>query len=86
MGVLHGLADRDKQLQSLARAQIALVAILGDRHARNQLHHEIRPTMLRRSRIEDLGDVGMVHHRQRLPLRLKARDHLPRVHSRLDDF
>ncbi len=36
--------------------------------------------------VEDLGDVGMIHHRQRLPLGLEAGDHLPRVHPRLDDL
>ena len=36
--------------------------------------------------IEHPGDVGMVHHRQRLPLGLEAGDHLPRVHARLDDL
>jgi len=28
----------------------------------------------------------VIHHRQRLPLRFKSRDHLPRVHPQLDDF
>ena len=36
--------------------------------------------------IEHLGDVRMVHQRQRLPLGLEAGDHLPRVHARLDDL
>ena len=36
--------------------------------------------------VEHLGDVGMVHERQRLPLGLEAGDDLPRVHARLDDL
>jgi hypothetical protein len=28
----------------------------------------------------------MIHQRQRLPLSLKSRDHLLRVHAELDDF
>ena len=36
--------------------------------------------------VEDLGDVGMVHQRQRLPLGLEAGDDLPGVHARLDDL
>ena len=28
----------------------------------------------------------MIHHGQRLPLGLEARDHLLRVHAQLDDF
>jgi hypothetical protein len=43
-------------------------------------------SLLRRSRIEHLGDVRMVHHRQRLPLRLEARNNLLGVHAQLDDF
>src|SRR5436190_2247279 len=31
-----------------------------------------------------LGDVGMIHDRQGLALRLEACDHLPRVHARLE--
>ena len=39
-----------------------------------------------RAGVEHLGDVRMVHHRQRLPLGLEAGDDLPRVHARLDDL
>ena len=34
----------------------------------------------------NLGDVRMVHERQRLPLRLEACDDLPCVHAELDDL
>ena len=33
-----------------------------------------------------LRDVRVIHHRQRLPLLLEARDHLLRVHAQLDDL
>ena len=33
-----------------------------------------------------LGDVGMIHHRQRLPLGLETGDHLAGIHARLDDL
>ncbi len=42
--------------------------------------------LFRRSRIQDFGNVWMVHHRQRLPLGLEAGDDLPGVHSRFDDL
>src|SRR5262249_755600 len=32
------------------------------------------------------GDVGVVHERQRLALGLKAGEHAPGIHSRLDQF
>ena len=37
-------------------------------------------------RIEHLGDVRMIHHRQRLPLRLEPGDDLLGVHPQLDDL
>src|SRR6266699_2773976 len=40
----------------------------------------------RRSRIKHLGDVRVVHHRQRLPLRLEPGDDLLGVHAQLDDL
>ena len=43
--------------------------------AAHQFHHEIRPARIGRAGVEHLGDVGMIHHRQRLALRLEARDH-----------
>ena len=33
-----------------------------------------------------LGDVRMIHHRQRLPLGLEASDDLARIHAGLDDL
>ena len=52
----------------------------------DQLHHEVGPAGVGGAGLEHLGDVGVVHHRQRLPLGLEAGDHLPRVHARLDDL
>ena len=37
-------------------------------------------------RIKNLGDIGMVHHCQGLPLGLEAGDDLPAVYPRLDDL
>ena len=62
------------------------VAVFGDRHALHQLHDEVGPAAVGRARVEHLGDVRVVHHRQRLPLGLEAGDHLPGVHARLDDL
>ena len=40
--------------------------------------------MSRRARVQDFGDVGMVHHRQRLALGFEARDDRPRVHAQFN--
>ena len=86
MGVLHGLADIDEQLQPLTRAQPGLVAVLRDRHPADQLHHEVGTAGVRRAGIQHPGDIRMVHHRQGLPLGLEPGDHLLGVHARLDDL
>ena len=36
--------------------------------------------------VEDLGDIGVIHHRQRLPLGLEPGDDLGGIHARLDDL
>ena len=56
--------------------QLVLVAVLGDRHALDQLHDEEGPAVGGRAGVEDLGDVGVVHQGQGLPLGLEAGEHL----------
>jgi hypothetical protein len=75
-----------RTIQAVLDAQIVLVAVLDERNALDQLHDEERPPRLRRSRIQHPSDVGMVHHRQSLPLLLEARDDLHGVHAQLDDL
>jgi hypothetical protein len=84
--VLHGLADQDEQLQPFPGREAMPVAVLGDGHALDQLHHEVRAAGRRAAGIEDLGDVRVVHHRQRLPLRFEPRDDRTRVQAQLDDL
>ncbi len=67
-------------------AELVLVAVVGDRHALDQLHDEVGPAGRRRAGVEHLGDVRVVHQRQGLPLGLEAGDDLARVHARLDDL
>ena len=86
VGVLHRLADQDEQLQPLARRQPVLIAELGDRHAADQLHDEIRPARVGGAGVEDLGDVGVVHQGQGLALGAEPRQHLAAVHPGLDEL
>ena len=62
------------------------VAVLRDRHARDVLHHEVRPAVGRGAGVDDARDVRVVHQRQRLALGLEARDDVARVHAELDDL
>ena len=68
------------------RRQPALVAEPGDRDALDQLHHEVGAAGVGRAGVEDLGDVGMVHQGQRLPLGLEAGEDLAAVHAGLDEL
>ena len=86
VSVLDGLADGDEQLKSLARGELLVIAVLCDRDALDQFHDEIGPAGLGAAGVEHAGDVGMIHHRQRLALRFEAGDHLLAVHSGLDDL
>ena len=63
-----------------------LVAIFGERNAFDQLHHEERPALLGRAGVENLGDIGVIHQRQRLPLGLEPRQDGPGIHARLDQL
>ena len=60
------------------------VAIVRERDALDELHHEERPAGLGGAGVEHPGDVGMVHQRQGLPLGLESGQHGPRVHPGLD--
>ena len=63
-----------------------LVAVFGDRDAlTSSITKYGRPVSVAPAS-STLGDVRMIHHRQRLPLGLKSGDHLPGVHAELDDL
>ena len=86
MGVLDGLANRDEELEPLLDREADVVAVLGDRHAFDVFHDEVRPAFVGHAAVKDLGDVGMVHQGEGLPLGLEPREDLARVHARLDEL
>src|SRR6266850_5300374 len=63
-----------------------LIAVFRDLDPADEFHDEVWATGFGRPRIEHLGDAGVVHQRQCLPLGFKPGDHVLRVHSRFDDF
>jgi hypothetical protein len=52
----------------------------------HQLHDKVGQAGVRSASVENAGDVGVIHHGQRLALAFEAGDDLPAVHSGLDDF
>ena len=86
MRVLHGVANLNKQIQAFPRRKLRLIAIIGNANATDQFHHEEGTAGLRRTGIKDLGDVWVVHERQRLPLDFESADDRFGIHPELDDF
>jgi hypothetical protein len=82
--MLHGAAYEDEELQPRGDRQVLAVAVVGDRHAPDQLHHEVGAAALGRAGVEHPGDVGVIHQRQSLALGLEASDDLLGVHAGLD--
>ena len=86
VGVLHGMTNRLEQLQPFSRRKFLAVAEFGDGLALHQLHHEERPAEECHARIEDSGDIGVIHHGQGLLLGVEPGQHLLRVHPELDEL
>jgi hypothetical protein len=84
--VLNGVADLHDKLQPLAGRELMLIAILRDPRSAYQLHDKVGPTQLGGACIENLRDVRMVHHRERLSFRFEAGDHAGGVHAGLDQL
>ena len=84
--VLHRRADLAEQGQPLGEAQPVLVAVVGQRDALDQLHDEEGAAGVGGAGVEDLGDVGVVHQGQGLPLGLEPGQDGPRVHAGLDEL
>jgi len=86
VGVLHGVADLDEQLQPLFGAQSVGIAVVGDRDALDQFHNKVRPSCLSSSGVKDFGDIRMVHYGKSLTLGLETGDNRLGVHAQFDDF
>ena len=65
-GVMDGLADPHEEPESLGHRQVAVVAVIRDGHPFDQFHHEVRPASVGGSGVQDLGDMGVVQHREDL--------------------
>src|SRR5262249_21743611 len=86
VGMLHGLTDRDEDLQPGPQSQPPPVAVLRDRVALDELHHEERLIGRRGAAVEDAGDVGVIHQGQRLTLGIEPGQDGPRIHTDLDQL
>ena len=74
MGVLYRRANLRKQHKAFRHVELVLVAELIEWDPLHQLHHEKRQTVAGRAGVEQLGDIRVIHERNRLPLGLEARE------------
>jgi len=72
VGVLYPSARADQQAHALVQAQAVGIGVLGDASAAHEFHREVRPAIVRRSGVKQPRNIGMVEHRQGLPLCLEA--------------
>ena len=86
MSVVDRVADLCEELEPCADVELVLRAIVVDRDALDELHHEVRSALWSRASLKDLRNGWMIHHRERLALGLEAGDDLCGVHPRLDDL
>jgi hypothetical protein len=86
MGMLHRATYGQKELQSLARRETLLVAVLSNRDTSHQLHDEERTAALRGPGVEHPRYVGVVHECQRLPFCFEAGDNLASLYSGFNDL
>ena len=84
--MLDGVAHLREKFQALLDAVLVAVAEVGDGLALHQLHHEVVASIVGDAAVDHLGDVGMIHHRQRLAFQLEARQHALAVHARSQDL
>ena len=86
VGVLHRFADGDEELDPVRGVEALAVAVVGDRHPRDEVHHEVGAPLRGRAGVQDARDVRVVHQRQRLALGLEARHELLGVEAPLDQL
>ena len=86
VGVLDGEAHLFEKCQPFIGAEAALVTVLGDGHATDEFHDKVGPAGFGGAGIEHLGDVGVLHERQRLAFGFEAGHDLFRVHAQLENL
>ena len=86
MSMLHSLTDLGEKCQPFFDRQAMLIAVRRDGEAGHVLHDEKRAPFRRGPCVENFGDVGMLHERQGLTLRLESRHDSAGVHAHLNQL
>src|SRR5262249_31671977 len=77
-------ADLPEELQPFLNRKLAGFAVIAERLARDELHHEVRPPFGGRPAVEQTRYVRMIERSQYLPLAPEAAQHKAGVHPALD--
>src|SRR6185295_3031484 len=89
MRMMDGITDLHHDLEALARVQMMFVGIVSQRFAANELHGEVRlrpESGVRRARVIDLRDTGMLQASESLGLLSEASQQFRTRKASLDDF
>src|SRR5262249_17247087 len=90
VGVLYRMADRDNQLQSIGQGQLFFITIGRDRLPVDQFHDKVvrgdEAGVFDDARIQDPGDIGVVHQCEGLPFLLEPGEQVFRRAARPHDF
>ena len=77
----HGVAAVVQEAEPLVDAEAVRAAVARDRLAFDELHHEVGPSVLGGSSVEEPRDVRMLEPREDAPLAREPGEHFVRRHS-----
>ena len=86
VGVLNGPAELTEQVEAVGHGEPMGVAVIGQRDAGHELHHEKRPAVRGDAGVQHFGNVRVVHQGEGLTFRLEPGQHGPRIHPRLNQL
>ena len=86
MGVGDAFTCLKEQVEPLADGELVVVGKARHRNAGNVIHDKVRTAQFIGTGVENLGDIGMIHARQRLSLRLETSEHLLRTQAGTDQL
>jgi hypothetical protein len=84
--MLNPLAHLDKELHALPHGEPVPVAVVVDGQPGDILHDEVGPAFRRRAGVEDFGNCGVVHERERLAFGFESGHYFARIHADLDQL
>ena len=82
--MLYAVAHRDEEPDAIVDRHARSVAVVDDRRTVDVLHCKVGTAMLSHARVVHMGNIHMLHERERLLLGLKSSDRPRTVNARLE--